>query len=60
VFTTPSPQKLSCRVLSANEVHPQLFKGANRSVGFDPELVNLSYLLVAVTLDTGFLALLVQ
>lgn len=24
------PQKLSCRVLSSNEVHPQLFKGANR------------------------------
>lgn len=23
-------QKLSCRVLKANEVHPQLFKGANR------------------------------
>jgi nucleolar protein 15 len=24
------PQKLSCRVLKSDEVHPQLFKGANR------------------------------
>lgn len=28
--TILSTQKLSCRVLRAGEVHPQLFKGANR------------------------------